>query len=78
MLALGKAHSNPLLEEACAKALLLTPRPSYKIVKAIVADLAKKQAEGNNDDHAYLRGSDYYKSIDENYIDDDNDGKGKQ
>lgn len=78
VLALGKNHGNPLLEEACAKALLLTPRPSYKIVKSIIVDLAKKREEGNGDDHAYLRGSDYYKNIDGHFIGILNNERGEQ
>ena len=44
--------------------MLRTPRPSYKIVKDIVAALEKEREEADSDDGAYLRGSDYYESLD--------------
>lgn len=64
VLALGRNHGNLLLEEACQKTLLLTPRPSYKTVKAMITDLARDRSEANDDEHAYLRGSDYYRELD--------------
>jgi len=64
VLALAKAHGSELLEEACAKALLRTPRPSYKIVKDIVAVLAKEREDSDDDGGAYLRGSEYYENLD--------------
>ena len=64
VLALAKAHGKELLEEACAKALLRTPRPSYKTVKDTIAVLAKEHDEADDDDGAYLRGSEYYGNLD--------------
>ena len=64
VLALSKAHGKELLEEACAKALLRTPRPSYKTVKDTIAVLAKEHDEADDDDGAYLRGSEYYGNLD--------------
>lgn len=63
VLALAKAHGNELLEEACAKALLRTPRPSCKTVKDTIASLAKDREESDGSEGAYLRGSDYYKQM---------------
>jgi hypothetical protein len=74
VLALAKAHGNDLLEEACAKALLRTPRPSYKIVKDILAALEKDRDEADDDGGAYLRGSEYYENLD-NASDDPEEGE---
>ena len=63
VLALAKAHGNELLEEACGKALLRTPRPSYKIVKDIVSALAQERENADDDGGAYLRGSEYYENL---------------
>ncbi|MCK6139744.1 hypothetical protein KZW95_07725 [Slackia exigua] len=63
VLALAKAHGKELLEEACAKALPLTPRPGYKVVEGIVAALEKEREEADGDDGAYLRGGGCYESI---------------
>ena len=63
LLGLAKAHGKDLLEEACAKALLRTPRPSYKIVKDILAALEKELEEADGDGGAYLRGSEYYENL---------------
>lgn len=63
VLALAKAHGKELLEEACAKALLRTPRPGYKVVKDIVVALEKEREEADGDDGAYLRGSGYYENV---------------
>lgn len=63
VLALAKAHGKELLEETCAKALLLTPRPSCKVVKGIVVALEKEREEADGDDGAYLRGGGYYENI---------------
>lgn len=64
VLGLAKAHGKDLLEEACAKALLRTPRPSYKVVKDILAALEKERGEADGGGGAYLRGSEYYESFD--------------
>lgn len=65
LLALVKTHGEAMLEEACEKALLRTPRPSYKTVKDIISVLAKEYEEADEDSGAYLRGSNYYKGIEE-------------
>ena len=65
VLALAKAHGGELLEEACEKALLRTPRPSYKVVKDIVALLAKAREDSDDDGGAYLRGGEYYRKFDD-------------
>lgn len=64
VLGLAKAHGGDLLEEACAKALLRTPRPSYKIVKDILAALEKEREEADDEGGAYPRGSEYYENLD--------------
>ena len=69
VLALAEAHGKELLEEACAKALLLTPRPSHKVVKGIVVALGKEREGADGDDGAYLRGGGCYENIG-----DENDG----
>ena len=74
LLGLAKAHGKDLLEEACAKALLRTPRPSYKIVKDILAALEKDREEADDDGGAYLRGSEYYENLD-NANDDPEEGE---
>lgn len=60
VLSLAKAHGDGLLEEACAKALLRTARPSYKTVKGILAALEADRGEADDSRGAYLRGNDYY------------------
>lgn len=64
VLSLGKKHGQAMLEQACAKALSYSPRPSYKTVKAIASKMASEAAE-DPDDGAYLRGSDYYQNLGE-------------
>lgn len=63
VLALAKAHGDDLLEESCAKALLRTPRPSYKVVKDILAALERQREDADDDGGAYLRGSEYYENL---------------
>ena len=63
MLSLSKSHGDALLEEACAKALLRTPRPSYKTVRDTLAALASERRDADEDRGAYLRGGDYYKRL---------------
>lgn len=64
VLGLAKAHGKGLLEEACAKALLRTPRPSHKVVKDILAAPEKEREEADDGGGAYLRGSEHYESFD--------------
>lgn len=64
VLALGQRHGARALEEACAKALSLTSRPSYKTVKTLLARMLAEAPE-DPDDGAYLRGNDYYRNLDE-------------
>lgn len=64
VLALAKKHGGDLLEQACAKALSYSPRPSYKTVKSLALKMATDAAE-DPDDGAYLRGVDYYQNLDE-------------
>lgn len=63
VLALAKKHGDALLEQACAKALSYSPRPSYKTIKSLIAKMAADIPE-NPDDGAYLRGNDYYQNLD--------------
>lgn len=62
VLALAKKHGGALLEQACAKALSYSPRPSYKTVKSLITKMAAEVPE-DPDDGAYLRGSDYYQNL---------------
>ena len=73
VLGLAKAHGKDLLEEACAKALLRTPRPSYKTVKDILSALEKEREEADDDGGAYLRGSEYYENLDNDNDDPEED-----
>lgn len=52
-----------MLEQACAKALSYSPRPSCKTVKSIASKMAESVPE-DPDDGAYLRGSGYYQNLD--------------
>lgn len=63
VLALAKRHSDALLENACAKALAYSSRPSYKSVKNIIGNLVSEQAEDSKNEHAYLRGPKYYETL---------------
>lgn len=64
LLGFEKKYGATLLEEACAKACALTPRPSYKTVKTIVSKLAA-QVPVDPDKGAYLRGSAYYENYEQ-------------
>ena len=64
VLSFGKKHGRALLEQACAKALSYSPRPSCKTVKAIASKMASEAPE-DPDDGAYLRGNGYYQNLDE-------------
>lgn len=61
-MSLAKRHGGQALEQACAKALSYTPRPSYKTIKSI-APKASEASPENPDDGAYLRGSSYYRNL---------------
>jgi len=63
VLALAKRYGATLLEDACTKALAYSPRPSYKTVKGIIGELATKQDAARGDEHAYLRGPEYYETL---------------
>ncbi len=64
VLSLGRKHGKDMFEQACAKVLSYSARPSYKTVKSLIAKMAESVPEGP-DDGAYLRGSDYYQNLDE-------------
>lgn len=63
VMALADKHGRQELERACAKALSYSPRPSYKTIKSIIAKSAELSGE-DPDAGAYLRGSDYYATLD--------------
>ena len=63
MLSLAERHGNEILEQACAKALSYTPRPSYKTIKSLISQMASETAE-DPDEGAYLRGNGYYRDFD--------------
>ena len=63
LIGLGERNGDDVLEEACAKANAISSRPTYKTVKTIVSQLAA-QRKADPDEHAYLRGADYYRSLD--------------
>lgn len=73
LLALGERHGGDLLERSCAKALTWTARPSYKTVKAVIARLSEDEEATPPNDHAYLRGGDYYRGLDDEAAADDDD-----
>ena len=62
LLSLAKKHGKQMLEEACAKALSYSPRPSYKTIKSILSKLAASVPD-DPDDGAYLRGNEYYENL---------------
>ena len=64
VLALAKKHGREMLEQACAKACSLTPRPSYKTIKSIISEMGAAGPEDQNAG-AYLRGGDYYRNLSE-------------
>ena len=64
VLSLARKHGRRMLEQACAKALSYSPRPSYKTVKSLIAKMAESVPE-DPDDGAYLRGNGYYQSLGE-------------
>ena len=64
VLSLASKHGESTLEQACAKALSYSPRPSYKTIKSIIARMAALAPE-DPDDGAYLRGSSFYQDLDE-------------
>lgn len=64
VLALADKHGREALEQACAKALSYSPRPSYKTIKSILVGSIKATRE-DPDAGAYLRGSDYYTNLED-------------
>ena len=59
LMSIAQRRGGALLGEACAKALVYPPRPSYKTVKGIAAALAESRpADGSG--HAFVRGAGYY------------------
>lgn len=63
LIGLGERNGNGVLEEACAKARAISSRPTYKTVKTIVSQLVA-QRKADPDEHAFLRGADYYRELD--------------
>lgn len=63
VLALERTYGRELLEEACQKALLRTPRPSYKTIKGVITALSQEAGHTDESAGAYLRGQDYYRKI---------------
>lgn len=62
LMSIAERRGGALLEEACAKALVYSPRPSYKTVKEIASALAESTpADGSA--HAFVRGAGYYGSL---------------
>ena len=57
LISLSRTHGRSSLEQACAKALSYTARPSYKTVKSVLASLV---VQADPDDGAYLRGDGFY------------------
>lgn len=64
VLGLADKYSTEVLEQACAKALSMTPAPSYKTIKLAAASIATEQ-QNDPDAGAFLRGAEYYKTINE-------------
>ena len=63
LIGLGERNGDAVLEEACAKARAISNRPTYKTVKTIVSQLAA-QRKADPNEHAFLRGADYYRDLD--------------
>lgn len=57
LISLSRTHGRSSLEQACAKSLSYTARPSYKTVKSVLASLV---VQADPDDGAYLRGDGFY------------------
>lgn len=64
MLGLAKAHGKGLLEEACTKAQLRTPRPSCKVAKDVLAALEEERGEADGGG-ACLRGGECCEGFDD-------------
>ncbi len=62
LMSIAERKGGALLEEACSKALIYSPGPSYKTVKGIAAALAE-QAPADGSGHAFVRGAGYYGSL---------------
>ena len=62
LMSIAQGRGAALLEETCAKALIYSPRPSYKTVREIAAALAG-QAPADGLGHALVRGAGYYGSL---------------
>lgn len=69
VLGLAEKYSDVVLEQACAKALSMTPTPSYKTVKIAAAAIVSEQ-QNDPDAGAYLRGAEYYKNLEKEQNDD--------
>lgn len=61
LIGLGEKHGAAVVEEACRRSLELTANPSYKLVKSKVSKVVDEISGRRGDDHAYLRGAEYYK-----------------
>lgn len=72
VLSLTRKHGKQALEQACAKALPYSPRPSYKTIKSILSKLAASIPD-DPDDGAYLRGNGYYENLGDNGEDEGGD-----
>lgn len=57
LIGLARTHGRAVLEQACAKALSYTGKPSYKTVKTVIPTII---ADEDPDDGAYLRGDGFY------------------
>ena len=71
LISLAEKHGNAAVDEACAKALAITPAPSYKTVKMLFVSMQEsEEAKDFQDDmpHAYLRGADYYADMEKAVI----------
>ncbi len=69
VLSLARKHGKQALEQARAKALSYSPRPSYKTIKSILSKLAASIP----DDGAYLRGNGYCENLGDNGEDEGGD-----
>lgn len=69
VLPLEKKHSATMLKQTCEKALVLSPRPPYKIAKAILLKM-RADASGNLNDDTCLRGYECCKKNNERKVPD--------
>lgn len=62
LLSLAEREGAAALEEACSRALQLTPRPSHETVRTLLRGVSAER-EADPDAQAFLRGAGYYEGV---------------